>query len=121
MVAISANVWRLCVRLRSVGIERSGILHKTRVISWLRLVSTNLNWNTIPGLVGGNPPLDIVGKGPEGADQYQNTGQTGIKKKTHQVKQGRGTTGDQGDHDQNQQTAAATRLVMLTILHVLVS
>jgi len=32
------NVLRLCVRLRSVGIERSGSLHKTAVISWLRLI-----------------------------------------------------------------------------------
>ena len=28
------NVLRLCVRLRSVGIERSGRLHKTAVIRW---------------------------------------------------------------------------------------
>ena len=41
-VAITHNGLRLCVRLRSVGIERSGSLHKTAVISWLRLVDTKL-------------------------------------------------------------------------------
>jgi hypothetical protein len=33
---------RLCVRLRSVGIERSGSLHKTAVISWLRIINDKL-------------------------------------------------------------------------------
>ena len=40
---LAANGLRLCVRLRSVGIERSGSLHKTAVISWLRLIKRELN------------------------------------------------------------------------------
>jgi len=36
------NVLRLCVRLRSVGIERLGGLHKTAVIRWHGWFSRNL-------------------------------------------------------------------------------
>ena len=31
-IKLAPNVLRLCVRLRSVGVERSGSLHKTAVI-----------------------------------------------------------------------------------------
>ena len=40
------NVWRLCVRLRSVGIERSGSLHKTDVTGSGGLIRKNVKiWN----------------------------------------------------------------------------